>query len=179
MSKQVFQPFEDRLSRDIRNRLSSALARAVEKNEQEAIHETADFFLRQRPAPCYVHYIENRLAKYEGALATLRQGTEDPFWRGLVLWDMELFFEVHEILEHAWYTAKGAEKRVLQAMIRAAGVYIKLEFNYIPQAKKMAAKAAAVLESDRNVLAPYCNPDLLINTLHTINPVPPKLLQGS
>ncbi len=175
----AFHPFEDRLSRDIRNKLSTALAKTIENNNREIIQKTAASFLSQNLAPFYIHYIESRTSKYKKALTIMAKGSNEPFWRGLVLWDLELFFEVHEVLEHAWYTAEGAEKRMLQAMIRAAGVYIKLEFGYRPQAVKMATRALAVLEADRHVLTPYCDPDVLIEALHTLEPTPPKLLRLS
>ncbi len=176
MSTPIFQPFEDRLSRDIRNSLSRAFARTLEESKSGIIDKAAEVYLSTNLAPCYVSYIKNRIIKYDQAIDIVQKGSKDHYWRGLILWDMELFFEVHEVLEHAWYTAQGANKRVLQAMIRAAGVYIKLEFAYIPQAKKMAAKALSVIKADRKVLEPYCNPDLLITALTTLNPTPPKLL---
>ena len=73
--------------------------------------------------------------------------------RGCCLWDLGLHFEVHEILEHAWHRAQGEEKLLLQAMIRAAGVYIKGDYGYFEAAAKLAARALPVLEAHKQRLA--------------------------
>ena len=93
-----------------------------------------------------------------------------------MLWDQQLFFEVHEVLEHAWLTAAGAEKQILQAMIRAAGVYIKLEYGYPAAAGKMAGRALPVLQKNRDFLARYFEPELLMRPLAVLDPNPPRLL---
>lgn len=88
------------------------------------------------------------------------------------------FFEVHEILEHAWLASAGDEKMLLQAMIRAAGVYIKLEHGYDAAAAKISAKAFPVLEKNRKRLAAYIDPEILLTALRQVNKQPPILLQG-
>ncbi len=172
----AFDPFNDRKSRDIRNTLSSSLVECLEKNSIAPAAEAAEKFLNPELEDHYRLYIKERLSRFGKAVTTISRGSEDPFWRGLVLWDLELFFEMHEVLEHAWYTAEGDKKMLLQALIRAAGMYIKLEHGFIPQAKKMAGKAVVVLEEQRDFLAEYFQPDLLIDALKVTAPTPPKLL---
>jgi predicted metal-dependent hydrolase len=99
--------------------------------------------------------------------------------QGLILWDLQLFFEVHEVLEHAWHGAEGGRRRLLQALIRAAGVYIKLEFGQSRQAAGLAEKACAGLEENRDALREYFAPEELIAALRSLNPTPPALLSGS
>ena len=96
--------------------------------------------------------------------------------KALVLWDLELFFEVHEILESVWIKATGSEKLVLQAMIRAAGMYIKLkDQNNIRGANKMASKAVKVLQANRQFFSNDFPLDLLLDKLKRLDPNPPKL----
>ncbi len=171
-----FDPFNDRKSRDIRNTLSSSLVECLETNSIVPAENASGQFLSPQLENHYRQYIADRLNKYTQAVQIIAKGTNDPFWRGLVLWDLELFFEMHEVLENAWYTAVGDEKMLLQALIRAGGMYIKLEYGFIPQAQKMAAKAVVVLEAQRDFLATYFPPDLLIEALKATNPEPPKLL---
>ena len=57
----------------------------------------------------------------------------------VILWDLDLFFEVHEILEPPWIKAQGDRKLLLQALIRAAGVYINLELGYTDRAAKISS----------------------------------------
>lgn len=171
-----FEPFQDRLSRDIRNELSAALPLALAKNDLAPIRAVADRYLRHNlPAP-YAAYIEARLAGYAKALATIaRIDAKDALAKALVLWDLGLFFEVHEILEQAWHGAHGAEKEILQALIRAAGFYIKGEYGYFEAGKKMAGRAVAALEKNRQTCTGFAL-DKLLESLRNLDPIPPKLL---
>lgn len=172
-----FDPFNDRKSRDIRNTLSSSLVGCLEANSIAPAVDASEQFLNPELEDHYRIYIKERLSRFGKAVETISKGSEDPFWRGLVLWDLELFFEMHEVLEHAWYTAEGDKKMLLQALIRAAGMYIKLEHGFVPQAQKMAGKAVVVLEEQRDFLSDYFQPELLIDALKATNPNPPKLLK--
>jgi len=173
-----FNPFTDRLSRDIRNGLSTALLRSIRQGTVEPAEECALRFLAATPERVYVEYIENRLRLYRRAVETIAGKIEDPFRRAFVLWDLELFFELHEVLEQEWYHAKGDTRLLMQALIRAAGVYIKREYEFEQAARKIAAKSLAVLEQQREVLAGYFPPEKLIEPLRAGSPVPPKLLSG-
>lgn len=176
MTEPVFQPFTDRLSRDIRNDLSESLVESLLTNSLDPAEDTAAKYRQNPLANCYKEYIDKRLESYAHALEKINQGSSDPLYHGLVLWDEQLFFEVHEVLEHAWMKAEGEEKLFLQAMIRAAGVYIKINAGYQAPAKKIAAKALPVLERNRGRLSQYTQPDLLITALQKMSITPPKLL---
>lgn len=175
----IFEPFQDRLSRDIRNDLSSAFSQALAEGDLSPVEALTGSLLTRDLAPFYRDYITSRLERYRQAFAQIRVGCRDPFWQGLVLWDQRLFFEVHEVLEHAWYHAQGERKLVLQAMIRAAGFYIKLEFGYTRQAAKMADKARYVLETNIDSLREYFAPEELLSALALRNPLPPILLKDA
>jgi hypothetical protein len=172
----TFEPFQDRLSRDIRNDLSTALIEAVASLDPEPVRRTAAQYLEQAAGECYREYIKERLLRYEKALARFRRGPSAVLWRAAVLWDLQLFFEVHELLEEAWLKAAGDEKLVLQAMIRAAGVYIKLEYGYREAALKMAGRALPVLAAHHQMLAPFFAPEPLLSTLANPSLPPPQLL---
>jgi hypothetical protein len=172
----VFEPFQDRLSRDIRNSLSRALSLALTEGNPTPFETAAASLLDRDLNRCYKDYIESRLNRYRLAFARIQRGDRDPFRQGLVLWDLQLFFEMHEVLEHAWYHAQGSRKAVLQAMIRAAGVYVKLEYGYTRQAAKIAAKSLSVLESNTALLREYFAPEELLQALKALAPTPPILL---
>ena len=92
-----FNPFEDRLSRDIRNRLSSGLAEAIETENGESLLSLFNKY-QKRKLPRYCSdYIEERSLLYTQALTAIETGEKDPIHRGLILWDLELFFEMHEV----------------------------------------------------------------------------------
>lgn len=176
MKPPVFQPFSDRLSRDIRNGLSHSLVKALHKRSLMPVQELAARYLGELPAGVYTEYIEERLRRYESVFAKLLEATGDPLLQGLILWDVYCFFEVHDVLEPAWLHAQGEEKVFLQAVIRAAAVYIKRDAGYPEAAVKIAGKALPVLKNCRQQLARLTDPELLINALENIDSDPPKLL---
>ncbi len=176
MTLDRFDPFEDRLCRDIRNELSEAFMDALAQLSIIPAEKMAEKYLsRDLPQVCQ-EYIGDRLARYAKALDTIRQEKiEEPFSRALVLWDLGLFFEVHELLEEEWLAAGGVHKLVLQAMIRAAGVYIQLDHGNTKGARKMAVKSFETLTKHREAVPPIFDLDLLLEKLRKVDPMPPKL----
>lgn len=176
MNSQPFDPYRDRLSRDIRNQLSASIMACMRAHDVAPAQVVADRFLAQHPGPEQVAYMEKRLAGYAAFLRKIENGPEDVLWWGMVLWDLDLFFEVHEVVEDAWHHSKGQEKLLLQAMIRAAGVYIKRPYGFDEAVGKLAAKALPVLENARERLSAYTNPEKLYAAMRDPQGPPPKLL---
>ncbi|MDH5297947.1 MAG: DUF309 domain-containing protein [Desulfobulbaceae bacterium] len=176
MTSKHFDPFNDRLARDIRNTLSEALAAQLAELDLTPVHRAATTWTATDLAPTYRAYIDDRLARYERAFAIIRaRGVNTPFQAALILWDEALFFEFHEILEELWLQAEGAEKQALQALIRASGVYVHLAEGHMDAARSMADKAAAGLAAHGHALpAPMdCSP--LILALTRLDASPPRL----
>lgn len=173
-----FDPFRDRLSRDIRNDLSEAFARSLNGAEPGVFEEACAGLLRRNLDVSCRSYVEDRCERYRKAFAATQECPDDPVLRGLVLWDLRLFFEMHEVLEHAWITADGSRRQLLQSLIRAAGVYEKLEYGYAAAAGRLAQKACDGLEKSRSALSTYFDLDPLIASLKFLNPDPPVLLAG-
>ncbi len=169
-----FNPFADRLSRDIRNDLSETVIDVLNLRSTATAEEVADDYRRRNLAPPYIEYIDERVKRYGLALKALREDSS-LFEQAAVLWDLGLFFEVHEILEPAWMDAAGNEKRLLQALIRAAGVYINLELDYEQRARKIGAKALPVLKELKQELTAHIDSEALIAALETLSPEPPRL----
>ena len=71
--------------------------------------------------------------------------------------------------------ADGKEKKFLQALIRAAGVYINLELGYEQRARKIGAKALPVLKELKQELTAHIDSKALIAALETLSPEPPRL----
>lgn len=176
MNPQPFDPFRHRLSRDIRNQLSESLLACLRTQSLAPARAVAGRFLAENPGPAQADYINERLVRYARFLGQVQGGPADALWQSLVLWDLELFFEVHELLEHAWLKSQGEEKGFLQAMIRAAGLYIKRQHGFDEAGAKMAAKALPVLEVNRFRLAVYTDPDRLLDALRAPSGPPPLLL---
>ena len=165
MIDQPFDPFRDRLSRDIRNDLSQSLLSCLQEQRLQPAQIVAQSYFAQNLGQTQAAYIAERLKRYAVFLERAGQGTADALWRGLLLWELELYFEVHEILEQEWRQATGDNKIFLQAMIRAAGVYIKGEYGFEQAAASLAAKALPVLEANRSRLAVYTDPEALMQVV--------------
>ncbi|BHH82650.1 DUF309 domain-containing protein [Desulforhopalus sp. 52FAK] len=168
MENETFNPFEDRFSRDMRNAMSSALATAIETGETTELTSVVASYRKQDLAPHYRNYLEVRYERFTLALDSIHV-EQEPIEQAVILWNQKLYFEVHEVLEHAWYDAGGNYKLLLQALIRAAGTYVKLECGYTEVAKKIAGKSWPVLQENENLLSNYFNPAPLIEALK--NPV--------
>jgi uncharacterized protein len=171
-----FDPFNDRLCRNVRNALSESFTSAVEKRDLRPVRRVAHLFLNEALPACVSAYIHRRLATYEEVLDALSsQRIADPLDIALVIWDRRLFFETHEYLESYWMAATGDEKRLFQALIRAAGAYVHLEQGNLAAAKRIAGKAIDGLTHGRDRLATHTDPQRLLNKLKTLDPVPPTL----
>ena len=169
-----FNPFEDRFSRDMRNSLSSALATAIETGEHSTLKNVIEDFDSKDLALPYRKYFDKRCIHYKKALESME--TElTPIEQAMILWNEGLYFEVHEVLEHVWYDAQGNEKLTLQALIRAAGVYVKKEYGYTDAAAKIAGKSWPVLKDNENLLKSYFDPEPLLYSLQHLEEPPPKL----
>ncbi|WP_372679436.1 DUF309 domain-containing protein [Desulfosarcina sp.] len=176
IDRQRFDPFNNRLCRNVRNALSENFKEVLKQNKMQPVRRVAAFFQNDPLPPCVRSYIDQRLAAYEQVLANVRDHQRDhPLGTAVEIWDQHLFFETHEYLEPYWMTADGDEKKLLQAIIRAAGAYVHLEQGNLTGARRIADKAVAVLEVHQDRLAPYADPRLLLDKLRSLDPTPPML----
>ena len=174
----AFDPFKSRLCRNIRNELSESLMDAIAGRNIGPSAIVARKYGSEDAEPFIDRYIHDRLMRYQTIMDQIRSAhlqKNDTFMIALLLWDQELFFEVHEWLETKWRADKSAEKMISQALIRAAGVYVHLEHGRTDGARKMALKAVAGLTRYKGLAPSYFNVELLIEKLKTLDPVPPKL----
>lgn len=149
MMEILFNPFEDRADRDVRNLLGSAFVSALENADptpvEQAVSDIGDLSLS-----CAAQsFIKARVQKYSAILAQIKADpflAKDRFAIAGQLWDESLFFECHEWLEQGYRDLEGREKKIRQAMIRTAGTFEHLAYNRIKPAVSVAAKALAVLE---------------------------------
>ena len=171
-----FDPFNNRLCRNVRNALSENFKTVLEQKKMQPVRHVAGFFLNDPLPSCVRTYIDQRLAAYERVLTNvLNHQLDDPLEIAVAIWDQHLFFETHEYLEQHWMAAHGGEKKLLQAIIRAAGAYVHLEQGNLNGARRIAAKAVAVLEVHQDQLSPYADPRLLLDKLRSLDPKPPML----
>lgn len=169
-----FDPFNNRLSRDLRNSMSEALLASLDGHGTAPIEVAAAAF-RHHPDlnADQAAYLEMRLACYH---AVLKQAlsANDPDRTAQLFWDHELFFEFHELLERRWLIADGSEKEILQGLIRAAGTFIHRQSGNIAGAGKMAARARETINKYRECLPPGFAAEPLLAALADPAVPPPR-----
>jgi hypothetical protein len=162
----TFDPYRDRLARDIRNGLSSALVKAISGKAAGSLSRQADVWLAKAPAPSYQTYIQTRMGLYARALDEIRAlQMLDPRNQALCLWNLGLFFEMHELLETVWLHSRDPERSALKGLIQAAGAYVHLQRGERTAAQRLAKRAVTHLRNGRSCLAFIANLDELIEAL--------------
>lgn len=175
-----FDPFNDRLARDIRNSLSSALVKSL--TEPSHLVQIGNFYLdSDQLLPHHRDYIHERLRRYQAVQETIMTHQAKGFvCPALAMWDEQLFFEVHECLEGEWYPAPpGDRKKALQALICAAGTFVHQEQGNKQGRDKMSARAIKGL-SDFGHALPELGPALQVIITSLEKPSqPPRIFARS
>ncbi len=167
----MFDPFENRISRDIRNQLSESFLFALREQSPDPVEKTGKALKQIASGPDHINYIDDRLRRYNmilnqlGATKSNTPQQADPFETARLLWNLKLFFECHEWLEYFWIKASGSEKKIIQGLIRASGAFVLLEAGRKPAAKSSAQKAIALLREYKESIPGIFNADELIQTL--------------
>jgi hypothetical protein len=175
-SPKTFDPFNDRLSRDVRNSLSEAFVTSLEQGKRNAYLELSQHWFDKGLADTYREYIQDRIRRYDLAFQQIQQEQiNDARIQALILWNHGLFFEVHDILESIWHKTQGDEHQAIQGLIKAAGVYVHREYNRTGSAQRLAAKSVDLLRTYAGILGFVSNLGVLIEALKTNNPQPPVL----
>ncbi len=173
----AFDPFSDRLSRDIRNTLSSALIAEL-SGEPQAVAACARRWLAAAIPPLHRDYVRERQELYRRIIARIRAaGLVDPRRQAVLLWNGGLFFELHELLETIWPDFPEPEHTALKGLIQAAGVYVHLARGKSAAAAKLAQKARINLHTGAACLTFVGDVELLIDELAAPK-MPPPLLRG-
>jgi len=176
MSPDDFDPFNDRLSRDIRNTLSEAFVESLVQIEPLGYQVAAEKWLVTKPAAGYVNYIQDRLQRYDLVLEKIiASRLDDAMLQSLVLWNKGLFFEFHDHLERIWQITTGDEHQALKGLIQAAGVYIHMEHKRQDAAKNLSIKSLNFIRRYSHCLAFITNLDDLTKRLENLDPVSPTL----
>jgi len=176
-----FDPFTHRLSRDVRNTLSVAFARSL-ADEDPKIFETAAaaWFGRLSHEPCR-RYVEDRLRRYRRAFDAVSQLLSYQLLPQIaILWNLKLYFEVHEVAEEAFHEASGSHRRFLQGLILAAGVFVQQDAGRHRAAGSLSKRAYGILDQHRPRLSFMKNPESFLDGLLQDPPqAVPIVIEGS
>jgi hypothetical protein len=175
-SAAAFDPFNNRLSRDIRNTLACAYVDALQQADKGIYQQTAELWLANKLERDPARYIRDRLKRYDHAFDQITENRiRDAKLQALIIWNHRLFFEVHELLERVWQQTTGDEFQALKGLIQAAGVYVHLEYKHRVAAEKLAAKSSDRIRKYRSCLKFIANLDTLLGKLLCPDAEPPLL----
>jgi len=172
-----FDPFNNRLARDIRNTLAETFVDSLQLVDKSGYQQTAEQWLVKNLTVEYSTYVQDRLIRYDHAFSQFEKNRiKDAKLQALVLWNHGLFFEVHEHLERIWQKTAGDEYQALKGLIQAAGVYIHLKYNHRAAAEKLAIKSSDRIQKYADCLAFIANLNMLLEKLKNLDPAPPQLM---
>jgi len=171
-----FDPFNNRLARDIRNSLAEKFVDALLQVDKSGYQRTAEQWLAKNLDDEYTGYIQDRLKRFDGVFNQIKKiRLKDPKLQALIIWNHGLFFEVHEHLERIWQKTTGDEYQALKGLIQAAGVYIHLKFGHRAAAEKLAVKSLGRIQKYADCLTFIANLNMLLDKLNNLDSAPPQL----
>jgi len=165
-----FDPFENRTCRDVRNNLGQAVVKSIQTQSMEPFSEVQKTFkisVDQTDIHLYIDHRKNCLEQIINQISTdkILQNTENQIC--MLLWNHELFFELHEWLEEKWAHATGDQKKGLQALIFATVAFEHLSYGRQKPAKKMVYKSMALLDQYPNHIPKWVDSILFKERLNT------------
>ena len=175
----IFDPFADRLARDIRNSLSTAMAAAFTHADPKRFTDRCDGWLARDLPAANRRYIESRRRVFEDLFAAHRTHRLDaPLLLAVRLWNAGLFFEVHEVVENQWHAATGKRRQALKGLVQAAGTYVHRQAGRTAASARLGPKAAATLRAAAEALDEIANIRELVACLERGAPAAPRLVYG-
>ena len=142
-----FDPFKNRRARIIRNTLSKSFLESLAQKDASGFQERAALYLQQDLDQVHRDYIAQRLLLYKEAFGRIKKNRiEAELGQAIVLWERQLYYEMHELLENIWINTTGTERKALQGLIQAAGMKIHAEHGNMKAACSMGRKAQQTLQ---------------------------------
>lgn len=89
----------------------------------------------------------------------------DPRYQAICLWNLGLFFEMHELLESIWQASRETERSALKEWIQAAGVYVLFQRDRADIARSLVQRAIIHLRNGFTSLDFIANKEIQ-NLLH-------------
>jgi len=149
---------------------------AIEAQDPGVIEQAVDSLMPLAGEEGYRCYIEDRRARYRRVLAQIAaRGIGDVKQQAIVIWNAGLFFECHDHLERVWSGAAGGDRKALQGLIQAAGVFVHRQLGRTRAADRLASRAVRLIEDHRGRLAFITNMEVLIAALKQKGAEAPQL----
>jgi RNase P subunit RPR2 len=127
---------------------------ALREKDPGAVQREVDKLMPLAEERAYRHYIEDRRRRYRKVMEQIAaREISDLKQQAIVVWNAGLFFECHDLLEGLWIRARGKERKALQGLIQAAGVFVHRQPGRDQAANKLSYRAVRLIEEYRGELA--------------------------
>ena len=150
---------------------------ALLQSDNSGYQRTADQWIAKNLDDESSGYIQDRIKRYDRTFNQIKVNRiKDAKLQALIVWNHELFFEVHEHLERIWHQTAGDEYQALKGLIQAAGVYIHLKYDNRAAAERLAIKSSILIRKYADCLTFIANLNLLLDKLKNLDATPPQLI---
>ena len=174
--KTIFDPFADRRARDIRNSLSKMFVQVLTGGGAERLTAVGDDWLALDLDMTHRNFVHQQMQRYRAVIQDMgRAAITDIRLQALVLWNAQLFFELHELLETVWHQAEEPQRTGFKGLIQAAGAYVHHGRGHAAAARRLAVKARGHLGSGAQALGFIANLEELRLALKRLDWPPPIL----
>lgn len=146
-----FDPFENRACRDVRNHMGHDMATAIISQQPQMFKNSVKNILDQDISKEIEAYVLHLDACFDKALNTLQAlSTEEQNFKNqfVILWNLGLFFECHELAEEKWGNAPLRDKKGYQGLVLAAVAYEQKKYHRDVPALSVGEKAAKLLTAN-------------------------------
>ncbi len=167
----IFNPFESRLCRDIRNDLGCGFVKSVQQRTLAPFKSGLQKYQEEADSPPFNEYINHRFIILQKILMQMDSDplkTTNEFSILILFWNHQFYYEFHEWAEEIWLTAKGDYKKSLQALIFASVAFEQQQYNRPIPAKKLSIKAIAKLDKYGSSLPENIHSNVFIDALRNI-----------
>lgn len=167
----IFDPFNSRLCRDVRNQLGHAMVESFETGSVDPFSKAVNKWKSATHEASVLDYINHRQACFENLFKPLETFNFSNAKIIPMLWNQKLYFECHEWLEEQWLKSSGKTKKGLQALILCAAAYEHQLYNRPESAKKVSKKAISRIREFKNHLPDWVDAKDIINHLTDLSPI--------
>ena len=172
--KHSFDPFENRLARNLRNELSAAFIHSLDEMDAGLFRAATASYLQREIEPGFREYIEDRLDRYREVFDEIQAAeVKDPFAQTMLLWHKGLLFEAHERFESFWKDVPADTRQAIKGLIKAVAACIHKEYGHERAAASLADKAAGLLRDYGSFLPAFINTDRIVARLVSEDLSPP------
>lgn len=162
----IFDPFESRLCRDVRNQLGHAMIRAIETGKKDRFTAAVQKWYQKTNQTAVLSYIQDREKSFDRLFKRLEPSGFNGQDMLPLMWQNRLYFECHEYVEKRWLKSSGKYKKGLQALIFSLAALEHRDYGRTDPACRLAEKAVLMIREFDASLPPWADAESIIDQLN-------------